>query len=119
MSSLNGLAKAFDATGLKMYLLTLTKMPQYSGDWPEIKDMVVDNQRLVVFTSNESKQESEGIAYQWNFMVAYKCKQIQCPSIPLGMDKNMSIKFNVCAFLCSHSIVLVHRWKSGKAYIEL
>ncbi|KAI7995414.1 PI-PLC X domain-containing protein [Camellia lanceoleosa] len=68
----NTLGKAFDASGLTKYLFPLSKMPLYGEDWPLVKDMVIANQRLVVFSSSKSKQESEGIAYQWNFMVEYK-----------------------------------------------
>ncbi|KAL7200139.1 hypothetical protein ACSBR2_022279 [Camellia fascicularis] len=66
------LAKLFDAVGLTQYLFPLSKMPQHGRGWPSIEHMVVNNQRLVVFTSAKSKQESEGIAYQWNFMIEYK-----------------------------------------------
>ncbi|KAI7995412.1 PI-PLC X domain-containing protein [Camellia lanceoleosa] len=68
----NTLGKVFDASGLTKYLFPLSKMPLYGEDWPLVKDMVTANQRLVVFSSSKSKQESEGIAYQWNFMVEYK-----------------------------------------------
>nr|CAD1822588.1 unnamed protein product [Ananas comosus var. bracteatus] len=44
-------------------------MPQNGEDWPLVSDMVASNERLLVFTSIRSKQETEGIAYQWNFMV--------------------------------------------------
>ena len=78
----NGLGKAFDASGLTKYILPLKKMPRAGGDWPSVKDMVADNHRLVVFTSNKSKEESEGIAYKWNFMVEYKCKEKYSPFFP-------------------------------------
>ncbi|KAL7163697.1 hypothetical protein ACSBR2_039758 [Camellia fascicularis] len=68
----NTLGKVFDASGLTKYLFPLSKMPLYGEDWPLVKDMVTANQRLVVFSSSKSRQESEGIAYQWNFMVEYK-----------------------------------------------
>ncbi|CAL5354936.1 unnamed protein product [Camellia sinensis] len=68
----NILGKVFDASGLTKYLFSLSKMPLHGEDWPLVKDMVTANQRLVVFSSSKSKQESEGIAYQWNFMVEYK-----------------------------------------------
>ncbi|KAI7994329.1 PI-PLC X domain-containing protein [Camellia lanceoleosa] len=64
----NTLGKVFDASGLTKYLFPLSKMPFYGEDWPIVKDMVTANQRLVVFSSSKSKQESEGIAYQCNFM---------------------------------------------------
>ncbi|XP_028065036.1 PI-PLC X domain-containing protein At5g67130-like [Camellia sinensis] len=68
----NTLGKVFDASGLTKYLFPLSKMPLHGEDWPLVKDMVTANERLVVFSSSKSKQESEGIAYQWNFMVEYK-----------------------------------------------
>ncbi|RVW39272.1 PI-PLC X domain-containing protein [Vitis vinifera] len=34
-----------------------------------VSDMIAKNQRLVVFTSAKYKENSEGIAYQWNYMV--------------------------------------------------
>ncbi|XP_058192228.1 PI-PLC X domain-containing protein At5g67130-like [Rhododendron vialii] len=68
----NGLAKIFNVTGLAKYMLPLSKMPRYGGDWPRVKDMVAANQRLVVFSSSKAKEESEGIAYQGNFVVEYK-----------------------------------------------
>ncbi|KAF7139064.1 hypothetical protein RHSIM_Rhsim07G0253400 [Rhododendron simsii] len=68
----NGLTKVFEAARLTKYLLPLKKMPRHGGDWPLVKDMVAANQRLIVFTSNQSKEESEGIAYKWNFIV--ECK---------------------------------------------
>ncbi|KAF5940191.1 hypothetical protein HYC85_021358 [Camellia sinensis] len=67
-----GLAKLFDAVELTQYLFPLSKMPQHGRGWPSVEHMVVNNQRLVVFTLAKSKQESEGIAYQWNFMIEYK-----------------------------------------------
>ncbi|XP_058194206.1 PI-PLC X domain-containing protein At5g67130-like [Rhododendron vialii] len=68
----NGLAKLFDATGLTKYMLPLSKMPRYGGDWPRVRDMVAANQRLVVFSSAKTKEESEGIGYQGNFVVEYQ-----------------------------------------------
>nr|GEX73237.1 hypothetical protein [Tanacetum cinerariifolium] len=44
-------------------------MPKGGQDWPLVKDMVSNNQRLLVFGSVQSKEQSEGIAYQWNYMV--------------------------------------------------
>ncbi|XP_058187739.1 PI-PLC X domain-containing protein At5g67130-like isoform X2 [Rhododendron vialii] len=65
----NGLTKVFTNAGLMQYWFPLTSMPQNGQDWPLVSDMVAKNQRLLVFTSIRSKQESEGIAYQWNYMV--------------------------------------------------
>ncbi|XP_010936443.1 PI-PLC X domain-containing protein At5g67130 [Elaeis guineensis] len=65
----NGLTKVFNDSGLLKYWFPVSRMPQIGQDWPLVSNMVASNQRLIVFTSVESKQESEGIAYQWNFMV--------------------------------------------------
>ncbi|KAL4639784.1 hypothetical protein ACB092_03G243000 [Castanea dentata] len=69
VESPNGLTKVFNASGLTKYWFPVSNMPQNGQDWPLVKDMVANNQRLIVFTSKRQKQESEGIAYQWNFMV--------------------------------------------------
>ncbi|XP_020533659.1 PI-PLC X domain-containing protein At5g67130 [Jatropha curcas] len=65
----NGLRKVFKDSGLMKYWFPLSKMPENGQDWPLVKEMVANNQRLIVFTSVKSKQQTEGIAYQWNFMV--------------------------------------------------
>ncbi|KAK6152638.1 hypothetical protein DH2020_012277 [Rehmannia glutinosa] len=65
----NGLTKVLTDAGLMKYWFPLSKMPKNGQDWPLVSDMVADNQRLVVFTSFKSKENSEGIAYQWNYMV--------------------------------------------------
>ncbi|KAM1009839.1 hypothetical protein ACFX13_046094 [Malus domestica] len=65
----NGLTKVFDASGLKNYWFPVTSMPKTGQDWPLVSDMVAKNQRLLVFTSKKAKEQSEGIAYQWNYMV--------------------------------------------------
>ncbi|TYI93724.1 hypothetical protein E1A91_D02G155200v1 [Gossypium mustelinum] len=65
----NGLSKVFKDAGLMKYWFPVSSMPQNGRDWPLVKDMVASNQRFVVFTSAKSKQESEGIAYQWNYVV--------------------------------------------------
>ena len=72
----NGLIKVFNASGLMKYWFPVSNMPQNGQDWPLVKDMVANNQRLIVLTSKRQKQESEGIAYQWNFMVENMCKSI-------------------------------------------
>ena len=70
----NGLTKVFDASGLRKYWFPMSQMPQNGRDWPLVRDMVAKNQRLIVFTSDESKQNSERIAYQWNYIVESQCK---------------------------------------------
>ncbi|KAK9135931.1 hypothetical protein Syun_015261 [Stephania yunnanensis] len=63
------LMKLFTDAGLSKYLFPVSKMPRNGGDWPTVNDMVEDNYRLLVFTSIESKEADEGIAYQWRYMV--------------------------------------------------
>ncbi|KAJ8430023.1 hypothetical protein Cgig2_008462 [Carnegiea gigantea] len=64
-----GLTKVLNAAGLSKYMFPLSHMPKNGSDWPSVDDMVQKNQRLVVFTSEKSKEASEGIAYQWNYVV--------------------------------------------------
>lgn len=65
----NGLTKVFTDAGLMKYWFPVSNMPKNGQDWPLVSDMVANNQRLLVFTSILSKEQSEGIAYQWNYMV--------------------------------------------------
>ncbi|KAL5541072.1 hypothetical protein UlMin_043358 [Ulmus minor] len=69
VTSPNGLTKVFDAAGLKKYWFPVSRMPKNGGDWPTVDDMIQKNQRLVVFTSKSSKEASEGIAYEWRYVV--------------------------------------------------
>jgi hypothetical protein len=36
--------------------------------------MAAKNHRLLVFTSDASKEASEGIAYQWSYLLENECK---------------------------------------------
>ncbi len=75
----NGLTKVFADAGLMKYWFPVSNMPKNGGDWPLVSDMVASNQRLLVFTSIRSKEASERIAYQWNYMVENQCKyQVLC-----------------------------------------
>ncbi|PRQ55103.1 putative PLC-like phosphodiesterase, TIM beta/alpha-barrel domain-containing protein [Rosa chinensis] len=65
----NGLTNVFKAAGLMKYWFPISNMPKSGQDWPLVSDMVTKNQRLLVFTSKQEKEQSEGIAYQWNYMV--------------------------------------------------
>ncbi|KAH8973179.1 hypothetical protein BDL97_01G032000 [Sphagnum fallax] len=65
----NGVSEVFTNAGLKQFWFPVSKMPKTGGDWPTVDEMIQTNQRLLVFTSVESKEESEGIAYEWNYMV--------------------------------------------------
>lgn len=51
------------------YWFPVSRMPQDGEDWPTVNDMVTKNQRLIVFTSQSSKEASEGIAYEWKYVV--------------------------------------------------
>ncbi|GJN12678.1 hypothetical protein PR202_ga30976 [Eleusine coracana subsp. coracana] len=63
------LPKVFKASGLMKYWFPVAKMPKSGGNWPLLKDMISQNERLVVFTSKKSKEASEGIAYEWSYVV--------------------------------------------------
>ncbi|ESQ35453.1 hypothetical protein EUTSA_v10009757mg [Eutrema salsugineum] len=69
VKSPNGLTKVFTESGLKKFWFPVQNMPKAGQDWPLVKDMIANNHRLIVFTSAKSKQETEGIAYQWNYVV--------------------------------------------------
>ncbi|KAL5714136.1 hypothetical protein ACHQM5_016138 [Ranunculus cassubicifolius] len=64
-----GLTNVFNAAGLRKFWFPVSRMPKNGEDWPTVNDMVQKNQRLVVFTSKRRKEASEGIAYQWRYMV--------------------------------------------------
>lgn len=68
VTSSQGLSKVFNSAGLNKYLFPVSQMPKNGGDWPTVDDMVQKNQRLVVFTSKKNK-ESEGFAYEWDYVV--------------------------------------------------
>ncbi|KAK1433078.1 hypothetical protein QVD17_09984 [Tagetes erecta] len=69
VTSPRGLTKLFDAAGLTKFMFPVNRMPKNGSDWPTITDMVKQNQRLIVFTSKSSKEASEGIAYEWTYVV--------------------------------------------------
>ncbi|XP_057416182.1 PI-PLC X domain-containing protein At5g67130-like [Lotus japonicus] len=64
-----GLTNLFKSAGLDKYWFPVSKMPKKGDDWPTVTEMVQANHRLVVFTSDASKEAEEGIAYQWKHMV--------------------------------------------------
>lgn len=64
-----GLTRVFADAGLGKYWFPVSKMPRKGDDWPTVNDMVKKNYRLLVFTSDSSKEAAEGIAYQWRYMV--------------------------------------------------
>lgn len=69
VTSPQGLTKVFNASGLTKYWFPVSRMPKDGGDWPLLSDMISQNQRLLVFTSKSAKEASEGIAYEWNYVV--------------------------------------------------
>lgn len=68
-TAVGSLPRVFNASGLTKYWFPVAKMPKSGGDWPLLKDMISQNQRLLVFTSKRAKEASEGIAYEWNYVV--------------------------------------------------
>ncbi|RWW67477.1 hypothetical protein BHE74_00025061 [Ensete ventricosum] len=64
-----GLTKLFTDAGLVKFWYPVSEMPMNGMDWPSVTDMVAKNHRLLVFTSDASKEANEGIAYQWRYMV--------------------------------------------------
>ncbi|KAJ8770741.1 hypothetical protein K2173_021388 [Erythroxylum novogranatense] len=69
VTSPQGLTKVFNASGLNKYWFPVSSMPKSGEDWPTVDDMVQKNQRLLVFTSKSDKEASEGIAYNWKYVV--------------------------------------------------
>lgn len=102
-----GLTKLFQASGLMKYMFPVSNMPKNGENWPSVSQMVSKNQRLVVFTSDKTKEASEGIAYQWNYMVEnqYGSK---------GMEPGECPKRNESSPLNDHtkSLVLVNHFKT-------
>ncbi|RRT38568.1 hypothetical protein B296_00053674, partial [Ensete ventricosum] len=70
-----GLTKVFNASGLSKYWFPVSRMPKNGEDWPLLSDMISRNQRLLVFTSKSAKQASEGIAYEWTYIVENQCEE--------------------------------------------
>ncbi|KAK3020012.1 hypothetical protein RJ639_004972 [Escallonia herrerae] len=64
-----GLTRLFTDAGLDKYWFPVSKMPKKGEDWPTVTTMAKENHRLLVFTSDSSKEPVEGIAYQWRYMV--------------------------------------------------
>ncbi|PON82085.1 PLC-like phosphodiesterase [Trema orientale] len=59
-----GLTNVFTKAGLMKYWFPVKKHAQSGQDWPLLSDMVAKNQRLIVFTSIQAKEQTEGIAYR-------------------------------------------------------
>ncbi|KAK7319884.1 hypothetical protein RJT34_04612 [Clitoria ternatea] len=107
VTSPKGLTKVFDAAGLRKYWFPVSRMPKNGGDWPKVDDMVKKNQRLIVFTSKASKEASEGIAYEWRYLVENQygnggMKTGSCPNRAESPSMNTT----------SRSLVLVNFFRS-------
>ncbi|MCO5575858.1 hypothetical protein L7F22_029663 [Adiantum nelumboides] len=63
-----GLSSLFTAAGLTKYWFPVSSMPKAGGEWPTVTEMISKNYRLLVFTSNRTKEASEGIAYNWKYV---------------------------------------------------
>eukprot|EP00252_Welwitschia_mirabilis_P015761 TRINITY_DN3495_c0_g1_i3.p1 TRINITY_DN3495_c0_g1~~TRINITY_DN3495_c0_g1_i3.p1 ORF type:complete len:368 (-),score=46.55 TRINITY_DN3495_c0_g1_i3:277-1380(-) len=63
-----GLTRMFTDAGLMKYWFPVANMPKKGENWPKVSEMVASNKRLVVFSSVASKEETEGIAYQWRYV---------------------------------------------------
>lgn len=81
-----GLTNLFKASGLMKYWFPVSSMPKNGENWPLVKHMIAKNQRLVVFTSDRTKQQSEGIAYQWKYMVENQCEDMISNSLCFIMN---------------------------------
>lgn len=66
--------KVFNKAGLRKFWFPVYKMPKNGSDWLTVKKMLRMNHRLIVFTSNATKEASERIAYEWNYVVENKCE---------------------------------------------
>ena len=70
----NGLTNLFHAAGLSKYMFPVSNMPKYGEDWPTLATLVSQNYRLLVFTSDKTKEGSEGIAYNWRYVNENQCE---------------------------------------------
>lgn len=84
-----GLTALFAKAGLDKYWFPVSKMPRKGDDWPTVTEMVQDNHRLIVFTSDATKEAQEGVAYQWKYMVENECEY-------LGVkDRQLCLRINI------------------------
>lgn len=103
-----GLSKVFTAADLVKYWYPISEMPTNGKDWPSVTDLIGKNHRLLVFTSDSSKEASEGIAYQWSFLLENECKylcsnriynQMASWILPVNSDLSTSVTMYYCIFL--------------------
>ena len=72
-----GLTKLFADAGLIKFWFPVSEMPKNGRDWPTITEMVAKNHRLLVFTSDQSKEAEEGIAFQWRYFLENERKSLR------------------------------------------
>ncbi|URE40205.1 PI-PLC X domain-containing protein [Musa troglodytarum] len=108
VTSPKGLTKAFNASGLMKYWFPVERMPKNGGDWPLLSDMISRNERLLVFTSKAAKEASEGIAYEWRYVVEnqYGDGGMEAGSCP---NRAESLPMNAI----SRSLVLMNHFPSN------
>ncbi|CAL9768631.1 unnamed protein product [Musa acuminata subsp. burmannicoides] len=108
VTSPKGLTKVFNASGLMKYWFPVERMPKYGGDWPLLGDMISRNERLLVFTSKAAKEASEGIAYEWRYVVEnqYGDGGMEAGSCP---NRAESLPMNAM----SRSLVLMNHFPSN------
>ncbi|PKA57374.1 PI-PLC X domain-containing protein [Apostasia shenzhenica] len=97
VKSPQGLSKLFNGAGLAKFLFPVARMPKNGGDWPLLSAMISTNQRLIVFTSKRSKEASEGIAYQWRYLVENQygdggVKEGLCPNRAESAPMNATLR---------------------------
>ncbi|GJN01238.1 hypothetical protein PR202_ga18489 [Eleusine coracana subsp. coracana] len=64
------LGKVIAAAGLTKFLFPVEKMPEKQEEkWPLLRDMIAQNHRLLVFTSKQGKEATDGLAFQWTYVV--------------------------------------------------
>ncbi|KAK8673972.1 hypothetical protein V6N13_112280 [Hibiscus sabdariffa] len=110
----HALTKLFERAGLKKYWFPVSKMPTGGEDWPTVNEMVKENHRLVVFSSVASREKTEGIAYQWTYLLENESgdgglKPGRCPnrkeSQPLTSKSASLILMNFYTSLPSGDVV--------------
>nr|GLL36515.1 PI-PLC X domain-containing protein At5g67130-like [Ipomoea trifida] len=65
----NGITNVFRAAGLGPFWFPVSLMPKSGEEWLTVDEMIEMNARLVVFSSESTKESSEGIAYKWRYFV--------------------------------------------------
>ncbi|KAJ1399067.1 PLC-like phosphodiesterase, TIM beta/alpha-barrel domain superfamily [Sesbania bispinosa] len=110
VTSPNGVNKVFNKARLRKFWFPVSKMPKNGSDWPTVKTMISKNHRLIVFTSNATKEASERIAYEWNYVVEnqYGMGEGSCLNRAESFPMNTSTK----------SLVLMNYFRNVQNYNE-